>query len=332
METKLAQFIETLGEHRIKRDEPMALHTTFKVGGPADVYLEAETTDELIKAVRTAIELELPYFVFGGGSNMLVSDKGIRGVVIRNKTKNIKILSFTGKYAQGTKQVDEVYVEADSGIAMNYLVRYTIQEGLQGLECFLGLPGTVGGAIWNNSHFRQPMNEFVGNFVHSAKLLDNEGKVKEVDNFYFNFKYDYSTLHDTNEIVLSVVFRLKPGNTEELWKYAAEQSVQKRHDEQPLEMPSSGCTFQNVSKDDARRLSTPNGTQSAGYLIDQAGLKGTKIGNAMISQKHANFIVNLGGATAADIKQLAELARQKVKEKFAVELHEEIKLVGEWGE
>lgn len=329
MDQKIKQFQEKNGVNKVKLDEPMSLHTTFKVGGPADAYYEAETVQDLVKAIKTAISLDLPYFVFGGGSNLLVSDKGIRGVVLRNKSKNIKVLSFKGKLKDGQKQVEEVYVEADAGIAVNYAVRFTIEEGLQGLEVFLGLPGTIGGAVWNNSHFRQPKNEFIGNLVHSAKILDIDGNVKEVDHSYFSFNYDYSILHDTKETVLSVVFTLKPSSKEALWKIASEQSVQKRHDEQPLELPSSGCTFQNIQKADALRLGTPNFTRSAGYLIDKAGLKGTQIGKAMISKKHANFIVNLGGAQAKDIEKIMDQVKKVVAEKFSVQLRPEIVLVGE---
>lgn len=331
MDQKLKQFVETIGINKVKCNESMALHTTFKIGGPADVYYEAETTQDLIRAVKLALSLELPYFVFGGGSNLLVSDKGIRGAVIRNKSKNIKVLRFKGKLKEGKREVDEVYVAADTGVAVNYAVRFTIEEGLKGLEVFLGLPGTIGGAVWNNSHFRQPKNEFVGNLIHSAKILDETGKIKEVNRDYFQFDYDYSTLQNRNEIVLSVVFKLKSSNKDELWKIASEQSVQKRHTDQPLELPSSGCAFQNIKKADAIRLQTPEGTQSAGYLIDQAGLKGTKSGNAMISQKHANFIVNLGGAKAQDVEALIDKAKKTVKEKFAVDLRPEIVLIGDRG-
>lgn len=330
MANALEYLHKELGEHRVKTDELMSLHTTFKVGGPAQYYFEAETGEDVVKAVRTAITLNIPYLLFGGGSNLLVSDAGILGLVIRNRTKNIKVFSIAGKMVEDTLGADSKFVEADSGIAINYLVRYTIDEGLAGFEPYLGLPGTVGGAVWNNSHFRQPNNEFVGNLVHSAKLLDKAGTIKEVNKFYFKFDYDYSILHDTGEIVLSAVFGLKPGNKEALWELASKQSVQKRHAEQPLEMPSSGCSFQNITTADAIRLSTPNGTQSAGYLIDQAGFKGLQIGNAKVSEKHANFIVNLGGATARDVRDLQMKIKTGVQEKFSVDLKEEIVLVGRW--
>ncbi len=331
MDTQKAEkFKEIVGSQRVKENEPMSQHTTIKIGGPADLYFEAETTEDLARAVKAAKQVSLPFFVFGAGSNILVADKGIRGVVIRNKTKNIKIAGFKGTFSGKERRMDEMYVETDSGIAVNYLVRFTIEEGLEGLEVFLGLPGTVGGAIWNNSHFRQYNDEFIGNLVHSAKILDNEGNVKEVERFYFQFGYDFSILQKTHETVLSVIFKLKPGDKQLLWDRAAKESVQKRHDEQPLELPSCGCAFQNIPKADAFRLGTPNFTQSAGYLLDQAGMKGKQVGQAIISKKHANFIVNLGGATAKDVRDLLSMEKKTIKDKFSVDLKEEIVLAGEW--
>jgi len=211
----------------------------------------------------------------------------------------------------------EVFVEAESGALFNHLVRYTISEGLQGLEGFLGTPGTIGGALFNNAHFK---DKLIGDFVTSAVILTKEGR-KDVDRSYFRFAYDYSILHETHDILLSAVFCLLPGNKEELWKIATE-SVTRRRDTQPLDLPSSGCAWKNVE----------GGKLSTGYLIDECGLKERSVGGAKISGKHANFIVNGGRASAQDVITLMKLAHDVVKEKFGYTLEPEIFFIGEFQE
>lgn len=318
-----------LGPLRVKTEEPMGQHTGNKVGGPADLYYEAHTVDELIKAVVSAWELGIQVIVLGGATNVLVSDRGIRGLVIKNRTNKIQILGVKGKITSGTRKLSDVLVEAETGVPIGHIVRYTIEESLGGLESFLGLPGSVGGAIYNNSHF-QRHNEFIGDHIVSAKLLNSDGIVKEVPYDYFAFGYDYSRLQETGEIVLSCVFKLRPDDKKLLWEKAQEASKTIRLAEQPYQVPSCGCTWQNISREDALRIGTPNLTLSAGYLIDQVGLKGMQVGNAQISEKHANFIVNLGGATAFDWLYLMKFMRKKVYERFGVKLHPEIFLRGDF--
>lgn len=292
---------EKLGRGRIKVNEPLSLHTSFKIGGPANFFFEANSCEEVTNAVNGAEELKLPYLILGGGSNVLVGDKGFPGLVIRNKSKNIKVLGYSGKVKSRQSEVQNVLLEVDAGVPFNQLVRFTIEEGLGGLEEFLGLPGTVGGAVMDNSHWHEKK---IDELLVSKKTL---GK----------------------GIILSVVFGLKKDNKDILWQ-KARQAVEYRQRTQPLGFPSAGCTFRNVKKSEAARIGTPNLTTSAGFLIEAAGLKGTQVGNAQVSTVHANFIVNLGGASAANVLELINLIKAKVKEKFNVTLKEEIVRVGEF--
>ncbi len=292
---------EKLGRGRVKMNEPLSLHTSFKIGGPAQFYFEANSSEEVTGAVGAAQNLKIPYLILGGGSNILVGDKGFPGLVIRNKSSGIKVLGYSGKIKSRQSQVENVLIEVDAGVPFNQLVRFTIEEGLAGLEEFLGLPGTVGGAVIGNSHWQ---DKKIGEMIVSQKTLDKG-------------------------IILSVVLGLKKGDKNLLWQ-KARQAVEYRQRTQPLSFPSAGCTFRNIKKSEALRIGTPNLTTSAGFLVEAAGLKGTQVGSAQVSTVHANFIVNLGGASASDVLELIDLIKTKVKEKFKVSLKEEIVRVGDF--
>lgn len=319
MKQNYKKFIQILGEKRVKLDEPLACHTYIKIGGPADLFFTALSLEDLKTAIQASIKTNIPYFVLGGGSNILTSDKGIRGLVIKNRADNIIIKKIKGKVKNNQLSLEEAQVVAESGAITNLLVRRTIQEGLAGLEYFLGVPGTVGGAIYNNSHYK---DQLIGNFIHRVSVLNREGSEKTYSKDEMLFAYDYSILHDTKETVLSATFRLKGGSSEQLWK-KAESFAKRRSDSQPLNFPSSGCMFKNIKQ------GKYSGT-SAGYLIDKAGLKGAKVGKAKVSEKHANFIINTGNATAKDIVELIDIVKAKVKSKFKVELEMEVFKVGEF--
>jgi len=276
MQSKYQKLIKILGKNLVRLNEPLAKYTTFKIGGPADLFFVAKNAEDLKKAVKSAKKLKTPYFILSGGSNILVSDKGIRSLVIKNQTSKISI--------SGER------VEVDSGVLTSQLVKLTIDRGLAGLENFFGLPGTVGGAVYGNAHFK------------GKNIREVVSKTKEFDG-----------------VILSVVFKLKPGDKKELWR-TAKEACEYRKITQPLDFPSAGCIFKNPK------------FQSAGYLIEQCGLKGTRSGGAMISNKHANFIVNTGGASCKDVLGLIELCQKKVKEKFGVKLEEEIIKVGDFDE
>lgn len=308
--------------NNVKNNEPLSLHTSIKIGGPAKYYSEALNKEDLINAVRTALQLKIPYFVLGGGTNVLFKDGGFDGLVIRNKAQAISIQGFKGKIQKGQLNLNEIILEAESGATINQLVRYTIEESLQGLEYFLGQPGTVGGSVYNNSHWK---GNLIGDCTISAEIINSNGEAEEVAKNYFKFGYDQSILQKTKETVLSVKFKLVKGNKDTLWQVANE-TLAYRKETQPA-FPSLGCTFQNINKSDAMRLATPNLTCSAGYLIDAAGLKGKAIGGAQISEKHANFILNTGNATSSDVLSLIKLIKFKVVEKFGVTLKEEIVII-----
>lgn len=319
MEKAHQELIQELGPLRVRKNELLSNHTTFKIGGPADLFFEAHNRKDLIKALKTSQELKIPFFVLGGGSNILVSDKGFSGLVIKNKTKEIKILRYKGQVEEGQAQQGTALIEADSGVGLNRLVRFAIEESLAGLEVFLSIPGSVGGAIKTNAHFRPEKDEFLGNLVYKARLFDKKGEVKEVGRDYLQLDYDQSVLQQTKEILLSVVFKLdKVASSQPLWK-KAKKAVDHRRLRQPLGEACAGCIFKN-----------PPRSRAAGFFIDQAGLKGTRVGGAIVSEKHANFIVNTGGATAADVLELIKLCQEKVNVLFGIKLEEEIEYVGDF--
>lgn len=322
-------MIKSLPLSPLKTNEPLSQHTYFKIGGPADWFYEAHSAADLTHAVQICLDTQTPYSILGGGSNILVGDKGFRGLVIKNRADAIKIVKLGGTVSQRQATVNQAIVRANSGTLLNKLVRYTIEENLAGLEVFLSVPGTVGGAIYNNSHYRPEENEFIGNLVQSAALIDQNSAVKSVPQAYFKFNYDFSILQKTHEVVVSVDFLLTGGNKDQLWQTATAM-VSRRNQRQPLGIACSGCTFKNIAPTDALRLGTPDHTQSAGYLIDAAGLKGYQLGQARISPVHAAFIENLGGATAAEVVKLIHHIQAVVLAKFGVTLDPEIFLVGEF--
>ena len=306
----------------IQKLVPLAKHTYFKLGGVADLFVEVKTKEELVEAVRYAIESKLPHLVLGGGSNVLVSDDGFRGLVIKNKTSAVKIKGFTGGGAKGKLDLKEAIVEAESGVTANYLIRYTLDEGLAGLEDMLGLPGTVGGAVYNNSHH---LDKLFADHIIEVEVIGADGIIKKYTNAECQFAYDYSIFHKTKETILSASFQLKRGDKAALWEVAT-AAVKRRSSTQPLGLPSSGCMFKNITLADRMRLGVP--TASAGYLIDKAGLKGLRVGGAVVSDVHANFIINDGTATSRDVSSLVEDIKQKIKDKFGVSLVEEVIKIG----
>lgn len=325
---KLALLETRLGKDRTTQQEPLARFTTLKIGGPAEYFFVAQTTEEVTRAVKSALEAKLPYFILGGGSNIVISDRGLKGLVIRNESRSIKIVKRLGSFKNGETTLTQALVEADTGVAINQLVRFTCDEGLGGLERHLGLPGTVGGALYMNSKWTKPPT-YVGDVLVSARVIDRTGKVKIVDQKYFDFAYDQSILQKTHETVLSATFLLTSKDKKTLWD-TAQFSMEYRKNTQPMGVATAGCTFRNIPLVDAMRIATPNNTTSAGFLVDQVGLKNFQIGKAKFSDIHANFILNLGGATAIEVKGLIDEATRRVREKFHVEIYPEIVFVGEF--
>ena len=304
------ELSDAFGNGRIRRDAPLAPLTTFRVGGPADWMIDLRSAAELRQAIVIAGRAGVPITVLGGGSNVLVSDAGVRGLVVRVHGGEVTSL-------------DPRHVRADGGVTINGLVRWTIYRGISGLEAWAGTPGTVGGAIHGNAHFRGRM---IGELVDSVTLATRNGTIEEVPAAGMEFGYDYSRLHRTKEIVVAAVFHAGTGDPAAL-RAVARESLAFRKRTQPLESASAGCIFQNP---DAAREPIPDGIPpSAGALVDRAGLKGARSGQAMVSTTHANFIVNHGGASARDIRALIERCKRGVRDRFGVELREEIVYLGD---
>jgi len=298
-----------VGPERCLADAPLADLTTFKIGGPADWLVTVRSAEELAAVIALARAQGVPVAVLGGGSNVLVPDDGVRGVVLR--------LSLT-EILQPAPDV----VRAGAGVTMNGLVRWTIGRGLAGLEAWAGTPGTVGGAIYGNAHFG---GANIGDLVTRVALLTDRGDVAEVASHDMGFAYDTSRLRQTREMAVWAEFRVGPGDPAAL-RRTARASLAYRKRTQPLALASAGCVFQNP---DPARDRLPEGVPaSAGALVDLAGLKGARVGGAQISPVHANFIVNHGTATARDVRTLIDTARRAVRDRFGVELRDEIVLLG----
>ena len=304
---------DLLGADRVTRNAPLAPLTTFRVGGPAEWLVTLRTADEIQAVIRLAREHEVPISVLGGGSNLLVADGGVRGLAMRIHGGEVSMPS-------------EAVVRADAGVTINGLVRWTINRGVAGLEAWAGTPGTVGGAVYGNAHFR---SRLVSELIEAVTLIDRTGEIRYVSVHEMEFAYDYSRLHRTGEIVLSADFSAGTGDPASL-RAIARESLAFRKRTQPLESASAGCIFQNP---DPSRDPVPDGIPpSAGALVDRAGLKGHQEGAARVSTTHANFIVNEGGATARDIARLVARCKQDVADRLGVSLREEIVRLGEWGE
>jgi UDP-N-acetylmuramate dehydrogenase len=300
---------EALGDQRVRTDVPLGPFTTFRVGGVADYLVEARGSADVLRALDLARSAGVPATVLGGGSNVLVADAGVRGLVVR-------------VHGGDVVQVADDCIRADAGVTINGLVRWTIGKGLAGLEAWAGTPGTVGGAIYGNAHFQ---GRLIGDRVRSVRLVERAGKVTDVPASGMEFGYDYSRLHRTREVVLSVDFTVGRGEPSSL-RAIARDSLAYRKRTQPLESASAGCIFQNPNP--TRDRVPADLPPSAGALVDRAGLKGARVGRARVSDTHANFIVNEGGATAADIRALIERCKAGVLERFGVALREEIVYVG----
>jgi UDP-N-acetylmuramate dehydrogenase len=305
----LSQLRLALGEGRLVSEAPLAPLTTFKVGGPAEWLLETRSSHEIVEALRIAHANGVKVTLLGGGSNVLIGDRGVRGLVVRPRGGHVE-------------QLDASRVRADAATTINGLVRWTVQRGVAGLEAWAGTPGTVGGAIFGNAHFG---GRLIGELVESVRLACADGSTRDVPRDEMDFGYDRSRLQKTGEVLLSAVFRVSSGDAASL-RDVARQSLAYRKKTQPLDTPSAGCIFQNPERKDV----PSDIPASAGALVDRAGLKGVARGDARVSPTHGNFIVNEGQATAADIRGLIDLCRSRVSERFGVTLQEEIVYLGDF--
>ena len=282
------------------RDEPMSRHTSLHIGGPADFFVRVTTERDLIGAVAVAREHELPVLMLGGGTNMLVSDLGVRGVVLQNDWSETS--------------VDGATITAASGTPLASVAAVAARNGIVGLEWMATVPGTVGGAVHGNAGAFGTETKDV---LVDATLMDLNGDTWTDTDADLEFAYRTSKLQKTPIIVVRARFRGTPGDRATAVRRIKE-IANERIAKQPLAQPNTGSIFRNPPGD------------HAGRLIEAAGLKGTTEGGAMVSTKHANFIVNVGDSSAEDVKALMERCQREVREKFGVELVPEVELVGEW--
>lgn len=338
-----AVLTAAFGADRVRCGVPLSDYTTFRVGGPAEWLFETRGSDEIVRALQLAHAANVPVTLLGGGSNVLVSDSGIRGLVIRSRGGEVRWVGDRRSLVHlrakrdgetSTKLAERSggggwstgLVRADAAVTINGLVRWTIVHGAAGLEAWAGTPGTVGGAIFGNAHFE---GRLIGDLVECASLASRAGTVRTVPATEMAFGYDRSRLQETGEVLLSADFRVSAGDPGQL-RARARESLAFRKRTQPLDTPSAGCVFQNPEQ--GRDL-VPDGIPwSAGALVDRAGLKGARIGGASVSSTHGNFIVNDGSASARDIHRLIEHCRRNVRDRFGVELREEIVYLGDFGD
>jgi UDP-N-acetylmuramate dehydrogenase len=302
LETKLIE-----AGFEVRRDEPMSAHTTYRIGGPADLFVVARSSEQLIQVVGWAYAASVIPFVLGGGANILVADAGIRGLVV----------AYRGDRSVFREGSGEVLVTVEAGAAIKELARECVSRGLQGLEWAVDVPGTVGGAVVGNAG---AFGGYICDILRSVKVLEPDGTVYEMEKAGIQFCYRGSQFkqqaRDKRTIVLDATLALRPDDVAAVAARAA-QYTQRRSERQPTE-PSCGSVFKRTE------------SYPAGFLIEQCGLKGERRGDAMISTKHANFVVNLGQARAEDVKALIDLMREQVKAQFGQELELEVEVVGEW--
>lgn len=285
----------------------LAPYTTFHIGGPADYFVRVQSLEELKEAVEWTKSNNQKFFILGKGANILMSDRGYRGLVIKNEAKEYE---FAGNL-----------LIAQSGCVIADLIELCKEQNLSGLEHFAGIPSTVGGALWQNLHFLSPDRSttvYIADVLQSASILKENGNTEEVDKSYFEFGYDKSILHKTKDIVMSATFKLLPKNPDEIQKIITD-NLQWRSEKHPKNATecSAGSVFKKIEG------------YGAGRLIEKVGLKGKQIGGAQISLTHANFIVNTGNATAQDVLDLIHLVIETVKKELNLQMEPEISLIGE---
>ena len=290
-----------------KENEPLSAHCTFRIGGPADLFVMPRDEDQLCQAVQFCKPAEIRYYLLGNGSNILFADEGFRGAVIDVSAE------AAGMGLSIYQNADGDYISAPAGLKLSELCKFALQHGYTGLEFAYGIPGTVGGAVYMNAGaYGGEMKDVLA----SVDVLTQDLEIKTIPAAELNLGYRCSSIPEKGYIVLGATLQLKKGNAAEIRGRMAELAEQRRA-KQPLQYPSAGSTFKR-----------PEG-YFAGKLVQDAGLKGKTIGGAQVSEKHSGFLINIGGATAQDILDLIAFCQKEVKDKFGVTLETEVKIVGE---
>ena len=293
-----------ISKEKIKQNEPMKEHTSLKIGGPAEFFVKVNSVEELKKILQFSKINKIPLTVVGNGSNLLVVDKGIKGIVIKTELKQIQIEKINE---------ETVEVTVDDGVQLGFLAQKLLKEEITGFEELSGIPGTIGGAVVMNAgaHGKE-----MKDVVTEVTAIDYDGNMSIFTNEQSKFRYRHSKFSDGEYIILQVKLLLEKGKKEEI-KSKMEEYAQYRKEKQPIEYPSAGSTFKR-------------GTDFiTAKLIDEAGLKGYSIGGAKISEKHAGFVINTGNATAQDVLDLVKYVTGKVYEKFGKKIELEVKILGE---
>lgn len=299
-------------EKKIERNISLKPFTTYQLGGPADFFIRATSQNELVESIRYATEKGITYFVLGTGANILFGDKGFRGLVIKNETRNFRIEHWGSV----------ICLITESGALVSDIVDATVKKNYSGFEHFAGIPSTVGGALWQNLHFLSPdrtRTVFIEEiFAHGYAYSKSEDKIKFISKKEMEFGYDISILHNTDLIMLEATFILKE-NTSSVMKTRNENLAWRNEKHPPYQSQfSCGSVFKKIDN------------VGAGRLIEQYGLKGFSYGGAMVSKQHANFITHTGNATASDVKNLIEIIQQAIFEKTGNRLETEIGFIGEF--
>lgn len=303
MNTAFREYMkEIVDDSNVYYDEPMSRHTTFQVGGEAACLIDISSEEELVKLLRYLNLIEIPYFILGNGSNLLVSDKGYDGVILRIGSRMSDIRVEGGR------------ITAQAGALLSRVAGAACENGLTGLEFASGIPGSLGGAVVMNAGAYDGEMKMV---VESVRIMNKEGEILILDNDSMEFSYRNSIIRNRPFVVLEAVLKLQAGEPEEIKAKMAGFSA-KRKEKQPLEYPSAGSTFKR-----------PEGYY-AGKLIMDAGLRGFRIGSAQISEKHCGFVINLGNAQACDIYELIQEVQERVEEQFGVTLERELVTLGEF--
>lgn len=343
MSTVLATLRDRLGRQDIVANEPLKRYTTFKIGGPADYFVEVSTAFDLLNTIATCLEIGLPYVILGGGSNVLIMDKGFRGLVIRNRGGEIKM-------------VGDDEIEVTSGTLNNAVIDFAQEHFLSGIEFLVGIPGSIGATIRNNGRFRDPesfqeyglnyrqvKDRFINDYVKHLLIVNPAGQIRRVGRDYLQPEYHRSKLKTTGDIVVSARLRLTPTDKETIARSIAVQRQWRRDrttvdpdnrtaaamptdsvtghtmSRQPA-LPSAGCAFSNIPNPE---------NHPTGRMLDLCGMKGKRIGDVMVAPEHANWIVNVGDGKADDVLALIDLCKDAVYRRFGVELLPEIDMIGE---
>lgn len=298
-----AAFLE-----KLEKDKPLAPFTTFKTGGSAKYFIAVKSVDELSGVIKGALQNSLDFIIIGGGSNLLISDNGYDGLIIKIDIKGLSL-------------EDDTHIRSGSGELLMDLVNFATKNSLSGLEFASGIYGFVGGAICGNAG---AYGGEIKDILEEITLVDKNGEIKKVTVDYCKFSYRNSYLKESGEIVTEALFRLTNGDKKAI-EERVNEIVEIRSGKHPVSGMSAGSFFKNIPD-----ASQPYGKLPAGKLLEEVGVKGLKVGGAQVYEKHANMIVNTGNATSKDIRELADIMKRKVFEKFNIELEEEVVSIGEF--